>query len=174
MRVRHALAGIGTAICYASSPVFVRFGLRTGGTPLLAVTVGLLVATAFYVVFALLLRVADREHTTVPAATTAGAASESALVVPPPENDRKASLSRGGAYLFQIGAAVAIGTGTWFRYIALDIVPLAYIATLIRVNILVVLLLTPFLLPARKHRVTLRTVLGAAMIIGGTLLVSLG
>lgn len=160
--LRQSVPGIGTAFCFAASPVLVRFGLEKGGTPLMAVTVGLFVAVVAYLALFYLPRAVRRLR--------------------PPEPGREAAVSRAAdrtsrlprGVTFQLLAALAIGLGTWFRYIAVDAAPLALVATLGRVNILVILLLTPFLLPGRMHRLTPATWLGAGLIILGSALVAVG
>ena len=179
LRIRQSAAGVGTALCYASSPVLVRFGLREGGSPLLAVTFGLLVATVAYLLLDLFLRRRERglsrseggsgRHPTKSGLLRGGSDPD----LGPTDSGHPVG-GRAIAYLFQFGAAVAIGLGTWFRYIALDVAPLALVATLIRINIIVVLILTPLLLPGHRHRITPKTLAGAGMIIAGTVLVSLG
>ncbi len=156
LSLRASVPGIGTALCYASSPVLVRFGLREGSSPLLAVAVGLFVATVVYFFLFLLPGVVQRNGALTRAET------------PHPGSRRWAS----PGVLFQLLAAVSIGLGTWFRYVAVDLSPLALVATLGRVNILVVLLLTPFLLRGRRHRLTPATWFGAGLIILGTILVA--
>lgn len=162
--LRQSLPGIGTAFCFALSPVLVRFGLEEGGSPLMAVTVGLFVAVVGYLGLFYLpgaLRALRLGKSAYPLRVTEEAVAG--------EGRR---LSEG--VLFQLLAALSIGLGTWFRYIAVDLAPLALVATLGRTNILVILLVTPFLLKGRKHRLTPATWLGAGMIIIGSLLVALG
>ncbi|MFW6338064.1 MAG: EamA family transporter [Alkalispirochaetaceae bacterium] len=156
LSLQESVPGIGTALCYASSPVLVRFGLREGSSPLLAVTVGLCVATVVYFFLFLL---------PVEARTRGGP-----LFGDAPHPGIRLWGSREA--LFQLLAALSIGLGTWFRYVAVDLASLALVATLGRVNILVVLLLTPLLLRGKQHRLTWATWIGAVMIILGTILVA--
>jgi drug/metabolite transporter (DMT)-like permease len=162
--LRQSLPGIGTAFCFASSPVLVRFGLEDGGTPLTAVTVGLFVAVAAYLAIFYLPRAAVGLRRPPPAPPV------NPLATTVPRQSRKLS----SGVIYQLLAAIAIGLGTWFRYIAVDLSPLALVATLGRVNILVILMLTPFLLTGRRHRLTPATWLGAGLIILGSILVAVG
>jgi drug/metabolite transporter (DMT)-like permease len=69
--------------------------------------------------------------------------------------------------LWEAGAAAAIVTGTWLRYLAMALIPLAIVSALGRVNILVILSI--------EHRsTTMRLWIGALCIIAGTVLFSLG
>lgn len=161
--LRQSVPGIGTAFCFAASPVLVRFGLEEGGSPLMAVTVGLFVAVVAYLGLFYL-----------PGFFRSFRLGRSASRVGVNEGDVAGRNPLSPGVLFQLLAALCIGLGTWFRYIAVDLAPLALVATLGRINILVILLVTPFLLTGRKHRLTPATWLGAGMIIVGSVLVALG
>ena len=70
---------------------------------------------------------------------------------------------------FQISAGVLVGLSTWMRWIALDSAPVAVVLALGRLNVPVVILLSLLLLGQETERVTLKMVLGAALIVGGSL-----
>jgi uncharacterized membrane protein len=74
--------------------------------------------------------------------------------------------------LFQLVAAVFVGVSTWTRWIALDTAPVGVVLALGRLNVPVVLLLTPRLVGKAQENVTLRVWLGAAFIVAGSLILN--
>lgn len=106
--------GLGTALAFSISPIFVRIGMRYGHPPEIALAVGMSGAFLSYITTLLLF---DRKSLQV----------------------SKAFGFR--PFLWEGGAAVAIVIGTWLRYIALEIIPLGVVSALGRINILVILLL---------------------------------
>jgi uncharacterized membrane protein len=141
---RNSLFGIGTAVCFAVSAIFIRSGLEGLPSPLLGVTVGMVITTIGYGVL-LLFRRGQIQQGTIPR----------------------------DALLFQVAAGAAVGLSTWARWIALTMAPVAVVMTLGRLNVPVVLLLAPLLVGRKAERVTIRVWLGAALIIAGALLLSL-
>lgn len=137
--------GLGTAICFSVSPVFLRFGLARFDSPTVAVAIGLASATIAYV---LLILASGRVH-------------------------RMHSTARPGALPYQLTAGIFIATGTWLRYVAVGMIPIAIVSTLGRMNIPVVLALSPVFLTGARERVTPRLWLGAGLIIVGAALVTL-
>lgn len=132
--------GLLTALSFSVSPIFVRLGMAEGASAEIGLSVGLVAAAVSYV---LILAIIDR----------------SALDVRRLPGLRPA--------LWEAGAAAAIVTGTWLRYLAMALIPLAIVSALGRVNILVILLI--------EHRATtLRLWIGALLIIAGTVLFSFG
>jgi uncharacterized membrane protein len=73
---------------------------------------------------------------------------------------------------FQLVAAVFVGLSTWARWIALDMAPIAVVIALGRLNVPVVILLSPLLVGRLQERVTARLWLGAALIIIGSLILN--
>jgi uncharacterized membrane protein len=142
--LRFSLYGLGTALCFSVSPLFLRLGLRELDDPLVAVSVGMIGALLAYLL--LLALGGQLSRITVQVNRT--------------------------AFAFQLLAGVFIGIGTWLRYVATDMIPIAIVGTLGRVNIPVVLLLSPLLFTARKERVTGRLWIGAALIIAGAAVVT--
>lgn len=138
-----SLAGLGTALSFAVAAVFIRGGLEALPSPLLGVTIGMIVTTIAY---AVLLFVQRRPI-------------------------RLASLSR-DAVIFQLLAAVFVALATWARWIALSMAPVAVVLTLGRLNVPVVILLSPFLVGRHLERVTVRVWVGAALIIIGSLILN--
>jgi uncharacterized membrane protein len=139
---RGSLLGLGTAVCFAISPVFIRAGLAGLPSPLLGVTIGMIVCVVAYGI-ALLLR---RRQSVTPLAPIPRAA----LAV-------------------QIVAGVLVGLSTWARWIALDLAPVAVVIALGRLNVPLVLVLSPLMVGRRLERVTMRVWLGAGLIVAGSL-----
>ena len=42
------MAGLGTALCFSSSSIFIRYGLETIPSPLIGVTIGMVFCTSAY------------------------------------------------------------------------------------------------------------------------------
>ena len=137
-----SFAGLGTALCFSSSSIFIRYGLETVPSPLFGVSVGMIFCTATYG-FILLMRLKRRF-------------------------DAQASFSYGleGSILLAI-AGILLGFGTLSRWIAIDLAPIALVVSLSGLSIPVVLLLSPILMGRKEENVTLRVWLGAGFIITG-------
>jgi uncharacterized membrane protein len=136
-----SLFGLGTALCFAISPIFIRGGLKGLPSPLLGVTIGIVTCVIAYGLTLLLLH----------------GRSEGA---PIPHD----------ALLFQFAAGMLIGLSTWARWIALDLAPVAVVLALGRINVPLVILLSPFMVGHQLERVTPRVWLGAVLIVSGSLL----
>jgi drug/metabolite transporter (DMT)-like permease len=136
--VTGTLFGLATAMAFSISPIFVRKGMAEGFSAEIGLTVGV---TAAALTYALILFLVDR----------------------PALDVRR--LPGWNPVLWELAAAVAIATGTWLRYRAMALIPLAIVSALGRVNILVILLLA-------RRSVTPKTWLGGVLIIAGTMLLS--
>jgi len=141
---RNSLFGLGTAICFATSAIFIRSGLKGLPSPLLGVTVGMVITTIVYGVVVLFRRRQIQQG-------------------PIPRD----------AWLFQIAAGVFVGLSTWARWIALDMAPVAVVLTLGRTNVPAVIFLAPLLVGRKAERVTTRVWLGAALIVAGAVILNL-
>ena len=141
---RNSLFGIGTAICFAISAIFIRNGLEEMPSPLLGVTIGMVITALVYGVLLLLRRKQMERGPISP-----------------------------DAWLFQIAAGVFVGLATWARWIALDMAPVAVVMALGRANVPVVIFLAPLLVGRRAERVTVRVWVGAALIVAGAVLLNL-
>ena len=141
---RNSLFGIGTAICFAISAIFIRHGLEDMPSPLLGVTIGMVITAIAYGVLLLFRR----------------------------KQIRQGSIPL-DAWLFQIAAGAIVGLATWARWIALDIAPVAVVMALGRTNVPVVIFLAPLLVGRKLERVTVRVWLGAGLIIAGAVLLNL-
>ena len=141
---RNSLFGIGTALCFAISAVFIRSGLEGLPSPLLGVTVGMVIPTVLYGAVLLIRR----------------------------KPIRPGSMPR-DAWLFEMAAGTIVGLSTWARWIALDLAPVAVVMTLGRANVPVVIFLAPLLVGRKAERVTPRVWLGAALIVAGAVILNL-
>ena len=141
---RNSLFGLGTAICFAISAIFIRNGLEGMPSPLLGVTVGMIITAATYGVLLVFRRKRIQQGT-----------------------------SPRDAWLFQVAAGAIVGLATWARWIALDMAPVAVVMALGRMNVPVVIFLAPLLVGRRAERVTVRVWLGAALIVAGAVILNL-
>ena len=140
---RRSLFGLGTALCFSLSAIFIRNGLEALPSPLLGVTVGMVVtATAYGLILFVRQRPLQLGH-----------------------------ISR-DLIFFQLAAAIFIGLSTWARWIALDKAPVAVVLTLGRLNVPIVILLSPLLVGRKQEQVTAKVWLGAALIIIGSLILN--
>jgi uncharacterized membrane protein len=140
---RRSLFGLGTALCFAISAIFIRAGLEELPSPLLGVTVGMVVTASAYGIILFFRR----------GQTRLGPVARDVL-------------------FFQLVAAVLVGLSTWARWIALDMAPVAVVLALGRLNVPVVIFLAPLLVGRIQERVTARVWLGAALIIIGSLILN--
>jgi uncharacterized membrane protein len=140
---RASLFGLATAVCFASSPIFIRGGLEGLPSPLLGVTVGMSVCTLAYGALLLLRRnVSDGSFGSV----------------------------AGRVLLLQLIAGIFVGLSTWARWVALDLAPVAVVLALGRINVPQLLILAPLMVGRKLERVTPRVWLGAMLIVAGSLL----
>jgi uncharacterized membrane protein len=130
--------GLGTALAFSVSPIFVRMGMADGHSAIVGLSVGLIAAAIAYTGVAL--------------------ASDRAAL-------RLGRLERLTPISWELAAALVIVTGTWMRYVAMGLVPLAIVSAVGRVNILVILLLA-------GRSVGPRVWIGGVLIIAGTVLLS--
>lgn len=136
-----SLAGLGAAMAWAISPIFIRRGLREIDAPLAGVTVSMIAAVVAYGL-ALLLRRPRR----------AGASSPS----------RRAVASK-------LIAGALVGLATWTRWYALSLLPVAEVLGLALLSVPTVMVLAPLLAGRDVERVTVPVLGGAALVIAGAL-----
>jgi drug/metabolite transporter (DMT)-like permease len=134
-------AALGTALCWAISPIFIRDGLEGLPSPLLGVTVSM-VSSAL--VFGVVLAVRR------PMTGGGRAVTNAALG-------------------FKVVAGVLVGVATWFRWIALDRATVAVVLSVNAVSVPTVLLLAPVIVGRRHERVTARLWFGAGLVVAGSL-----
>lgn len=133
---------LATAFLWALSPVFTLEGLEELNSPILGVTVGV-VASALG--FGLL------------------------LVLWPHGREQLRNASRAGLALKMLcGAIVALAT--WGRWVALDLIDIGVVLALNLLSVPSVLLLAPLMSDRQTERVAARVWVGAALVVGGSLL----
>ena len=142
-----SLAGLGTALCFSSSSIFIRYGLETIPSPLIGVTIGMVFCTFAY---GLILLVRFRNQT---------------------EEEKKYSYSKQGILLLLFGG-IFLGFGTLSRWIAIDLAPIAIVIGLSGLTVPVVLMLSPLLMGRSLENVTIRLWLGAGLVIIGSSLIT--
>jgi drug/metabolite transporter (DMT)-like permease len=137
-------AALGTAFCWALSPIFIREGLEGLPSPLLGVTVSM-VASA--VIYGVVLGARRRQL-----------------------GDQIESRTALG---FKVAAGLLVGLSTWMRWIALDLTTVAVVLSVNSISVPTVLLLAPLVVGRHHERVTPRLWLGAALVIAGSLVLIL-
>jgi len=142
-----SLPGLGTALCFSSSSIFIRYGLDTIPSPLIGVTIGMVFCTSVY---GLILIVRFRNQI---------------------EKAKKISYSRQGIFLLFFGG-IFLGFGTLSRWIAIDLAPIAIVIGLSGLTVPVVLMLSPLLMGRSLENVTIRLWLGAGLVIIGSSLIT--
>jgi drug/metabolite transporter (DMT)-like permease len=140
-RLVDALPALACAFCWALSPVLTLRGLEGIDNPLLGITLGLVVSVLGY---GLAFAVVGRDL----GLTTAG---REALVI-------------------KLVAGILVGLSTWARWAALDSAAVAVVLTLNLLSVPVVLIGAPLVSGRHVERVTARVWLGAALVVGGSLL----
>lgn len=141
---RGSLFGLGAALVWAISPIFIRYGLTGLPSPLLGVTVGMVASVAAYGVVLL-------------------ARGSRASRAPVPRD----------AVFFKLVAGVLVGLSVWARWIALALAPVGVVLALTLMSVPVVLVLSPRVVGRHLERVTSRIWLGAGLTVGGCLVLVL-
>ncbi len=141
---RSVVWGLGVALCFSISPIFIRHGLELLPSPLLGVTIGMVFSALAYGLLLLLRK----------------------------NHGVRTAISR-STMIYQIAAGVLVGLSTWARWIALDHAAVGVVLALGRLNVPVVILISPFLIGQQLERVTPRVVLGAVLIVAGSILLAL-
>jgi len=136
--------GLSAAFCWALSPIFIRAGLEDLPSPLLGVTWGIAFSALVYGIILLWQR--DRW--------------------------RRSEIT-GDAWLFKLLAGLLVGLSTWVRWIALDLAPVAIVIALTMVSVPLVILLSPLVSGKQMENVTASLWVGAGLILGGALLLTL-
>jgi len=144
MLLRGSMFGLAAALCWAISPVFTREGLKGLSSPLLGVTIGMLASAIGYGVLLLWRR-----------------------------SQGYRSTSSNEAFVFKIVAGVLVGLSTWWRWIALDLAPVAEVLALSLVSVPLVIVLSPLVSGKQLEQVTAMLWIGAALIVGGALVLIL-
>lgn len=135
------LFGLGTALCWAISPIFTRRGLQDADSPLLGVTVGLAAAVLVYAV-----------------ALASGGRSRS-----------RGRPTPRAAMGWKLVAGVLCGLSTWSRWYALSLTPVAVVLGLGLLSVPTVAVLAPLAVGRDAEPVTPRLMAGIALVLCGAL-----
>ncbi len=147
MRWQDARFALGTAFLWALSPVFTIEGLKDVDSPLLGVTVGVVVSAAGFGLLVLLR---------------------------PRGGGRAGALPRSGLALKMLGGAI-VALATWGRWEALDLTAVGIVLALNLLSVPAVLILAPIVAGRHNERVTARIWIGAGLVVAGSLvLISVG
>lgn len=147
--------GLGTALCWAVSPILVREGLRGLPSPLLGVTIGLVTATGVYGLALLLHR----------PLTTAGVRED--------RPGRRAAGSR-ASVAWKLAAGLLVAVSTWARWYSVALTPVAVVLGLGLLSIPTVLAVAPLLVGRQLERVTPAVLAGSALVVAGALVLVTG
>lgn len=140
------LFGILTALCWATSPIFIARGLEGIPSSIWATAIGLAVATLIYLVYFLLQKKGGE-----------------LLKI----NKRHLA--------WQVAAGLAGGLGILSRNIALETTRVAVVIGLVQLQILITLVLGPIIQGrADRERITVKLLAGTVLILGGTVLIIYG
>jgi len=140
---RFPYEALATSFLWAISPIFIRLGLGHLASPIWGVAIGLTINAIAYGVLLLVRRDIWRGKP-LPMATLR----------------------------WQIAAAVFIGFGTWFRWIALETVPVAILSSIERLSVPIVIVLSIFMLDQVHERVNWRVWAGGGLIVGGAVILT--
>jgi drug/metabolite transporter (DMT)-like permease len=138
---RDAVPGLLTALAWAASPLMIKEGLEGLDSPLLGLTLGMLVAVVVY-----------------------GAALPLRPRVDGPLLGSRASAA------FKLAAGVMVGLSVWARWASLDYTEIAVVLALGLLSIPVVLVLSPLLMGRHVERVTWHVWAGAGLVVVGSLI----
>ena len=142
-KIQGYIFGVLTALCWATSPIFIARGLEGIPSSIWATAIGLAVATLFYLVYFLLQK-----------------KGQELLKI----NNRH--------LLWQITAGIAGGLGILSRNIALETTRVAVVIGLVQLQIVITLILGPIIqAKADRERITVKLLAGIVLILGGTILI---
>jgi drug/metabolite transporter (DMT)-like permease len=139
--LKDSFFGLATALCWATSPIFIRLGLDDIPSPLLGVTIGMVTCVFTYAV----------------------------LIILRSKRIRATTKMSGDFYIVLI-AGLILGLATWARWIGLELTKVATVLSLSLLSIPVVMVLSPILYGRQLERISLSLVIGAVFIMGGSLL----
>jgi drug/metabolite transporter, DME family len=141
-RIADALPGLGCAFLWALSPIFIVRGLEGFDSPLVGLTVGLLVSVAAFGPFYALWRGRGRAWRAV----------------------------SGAAIWLKLLAGVLVAVSTWWRWAALEDVTIGAVLALSLLSVPVVLFLAPLVAGRHVERVTAGLWAGAGLVVSGALI----
>jgi drug/metabolite transporter (DMT)-like permease len=141
---RGSVFGLGTAACWAISPLLIREGLQDVPSPGLGVTISMVAAT-------------------IPQGVVVALRYRRGLGEPPVWD----------ALALKLAAGVLVGLSTWTRWEALAMTPVAVVLALGLLSVPTVILVAPPLAGRQEEQVTARIVLGALLVVAGCLVLVL-
>lgn len=136
-----AAPGLATAFAWSISPIFIKEGLEGLDSPLLGLTLGMAVALVAY-----------------------------AVALPFRPQIDGATLGSWDAVSFKLAAGIMVGLSVWSRWEALDSTGIAVVLALGLLSAPVVLVCSPLLMGRDVEHVTRAVWAGAALVVGGALL----
>jgi len=145
-------AGIMTGLCWATSPVLIKKGLKGLPSPTWGVTVGLVAALLVLVVW-----IAVRRPPGVRGWRT-----------------EKGRASFRAPFAFLLIAGAVYGFGSTARAVAIDLAPVVVVLPLVQTATLFTALLSPLLLGRHVEHVPPRLLFGAVLVVLGSSLVIVG
>ena len=140
-RFADALPGLGCAFLWALSPIFIVRGLEGFDSPLVGLTIGLLVSVVAFVPFYALWRGRKRAWRAV----------------------------TGSAIWLKLLAGVLVAVSTWWRWLALEDASVGAVLALGLLSVPVVLFLAPVIAGGHLERVTAGLWAGAGLVVSGAL-----
>lgn len=138
---RAAVPGLATAFAWSISPIFIKEGLQGMESPLLGLTLGMAVALVAY-----------------------------AVALPFRPQIEGATLGSWDALAFKLAAGIMVGLSVWARWQSLDSTGIAVVLALGLLSVPVVLVCSPLLMGRHVEHVTRAVWAGAALVVGGALL----
>jgi DME family drug/metabolite transporter len=141
-RIADALPGLGCALLWALSPIFILRGLEGFDSPLVGLTIGLLVSVATFVPLYVLWRGSRRAWQSV----------------------------TGSAVWLKLLAGVLVAVSTWWRWAALEDATVGTVLALALLSVPVVLILAPIIAERHIERVTAGLWGGAGLVVSGALI----
>jgi drug/metabolite transporter (DMT)-like permease len=142
---RDTFPGVATALAWAVSPILIKEGLEGLPSPLLGLTLGMVVAVLVY-----------------------------AIALPLRPSVEGPALGSRISLTFKLLAGIMVGLSVWARWASLDYTSIAVVLALGLLSVPVVLLLSPMLMGRHVELVTSQIWLGAALVVvGGLVLVFL-
>ncbi len=145
-QIQGYIFGILTALCWATSPIFIARGLEGIPSSIWATAIGLAVATVIYLVYFLLQK-----------------------------KGQELLKIKNKHMMWQIAAGLAGGLGILSRNIALETTRVAVVIGLVQLQIVITLILGPVIQgKTDRERISVKLLAGILLILGGTILIIYG
>jgi len=141
---RAYMFGIGAAMAWSISPIFIRKGLAEVPFPVLGVTIGMLASAIGYIVPLYLRRKQN----------VFGEITKDALA-------------------FKVIAATLVGFSTWARWNALELTAVATVLAITMISTPLVLIISPMVMGKQLEKITVPLVTGASLVLLGALILVL-